>query len=54
MLERARDELEEARKIAAGRSGARGKDARAEEIKAEKKVLRAEKKSIFPSHTGIG
>lgn len=35
-------ELEEARKIALRRSGARGKEARQEEIKAEEAVKKAE------------
>ena len=44
MLDKAADELEEARKIALLRSGAKGWDARKEEIKAEKQLEEAEKK----------
>lgn len=41
-LSKARTELQEARKVSLHRSGARGKETRAEEIKAEEKVKRAE------------
>ncbi|KAJ7498543.1 P-loop containing nucleoside triphosphate hydrolase protein [Mycena latifolia] len=41
-LEKRRYELQEAKKVASRRSGARGKDARLEEIKAEENVKKAE------------
>jgi hypothetical protein len=41
-LDKRRWELQEARKIASRRSGARGKEARLEEIKAEERVKEAE------------
>ncbi|KAJ7734035.1 P-loop containing nucleoside triphosphate hydrolase protein [Mycena maculata] len=41
-LDKRRRELQEARKVASRRSGARGKDARLEEIKAEENVKQAE------------
>jgi len=44
MLQRKNEELEEARRIALLRSGARGWEARSEEIKAEKELERAEEK----------
>ena len=48
LLDRARVKLEEARKTAARRSGARGKDARAAEIAAEAAVLETEQKYFSP------
>jgi hypothetical protein len=44
MLEKKNTELQEARKIAQLRSGARGWDARSDEVKAEKELERAEQK----------
>lgn len=44
MLDKANEDLEEARKIALLRSGAKGWDARKEEIKAEKHLEEAEKR----------
>ena len=44
MLDKANDELEAARKVALLRSGAKGWDARKEEIKAEKQLEEAEKR----------
>ena len=44
MLQRKNEELEEARRVALLRSGARGWEARSEEIKAEKELERAEEK----------
>jgi hypothetical protein len=44
MLERKNEELEEARRIALLRSGARGWEARSDEIKAEKELEAAEAK----------
>jgi hypothetical protein len=44
MLERKNEELEDARRIALLRSGARGWDARSDEIKAEKELEAAEAK----------
>ena len=45
-LERLQMELEDARKVAIRTSGARGKRARAEEIKAEDRVKEAEEASV--------
>lgn len=44
MLEKKDAELQEARKVALLRSGARGWEARSEELKAEKELERAEQK----------
>jgi hypothetical protein len=44
ILEKKNTELQEARKIAQLRSGARGWDARSDEVKAEKELERAEQK----------
>jgi hypothetical protein len=46
MLERKNEELEEARRIALLRSGARGWEARSDEIKAEKELEKAEEKYV--------
>lgn len=46
MLDKANDELEAARKVALLRSGAKGWDARKEEIKAEKQLEEAEKRRV--------
>ena len=54
LLDRAKISLEEARKVAARRSGARGKDARAAEIKAEEDVQKAEKRYGPPAFSLLG
>ena len=49
MLQRKNEELEEARRIALLRSGARGWEARSQEIKAEKELEKAEEKWVLLS-----
>jgi hypothetical protein len=47
MLERKNEELEEARRIALLRSGARGWEARSDETKAEKELEQAEARYVL-------
>jgi hypothetical protein len=49
MLDKKNEDLQEARRIALLRSGARGWEARFEEIKAEKELEKAEEKYVLLS-----
>lgn len=51
-LQKRNEELEEARRIALLRSGARGWEARSDEIKAEKELEKAEEKWVLLSGEG--